>query len=117
MHIQVATPYLADTLVKHALAAGFRESGIMNLGLPPPKSKQKPAGFPIVAVRSSGMTVDSIVGIAGEETADGETVLKLLVPPALLKTLLEISYQRFEENTKRIQRFSDLVSTIKPEIQ
>src|SRR5690606_33010870 len=104
---------LADKVVKFALAAGFRESGIMNLGLPAAKSKQKVAGFPILAVRSTGISLDSIVGmvVEGEEEEDDVTV-KLLVPSTVLGLLVDMANQRFEENRKRIQRFENLIRTM-----
>jgi len=54
---------------------------------------------PMVAVRSTGLAMDSIIGIRSEVSNIS------LVDETYLKTLLQIANERFETNTRRIKRF------------
>lgn len=54
----------------------------------------------MVAVRSMGLSLESLIGFEG---ADGRR--RRIVPPEYLAMLLQISNERFVENTKRIERF------------
>jgi tRNA wybutosine-synthesizing protein 3 len=47
-----------------------------------------------------GLSLESLIGYEG---ADGQR--RRIVPPEYLKMLLQISNERFVENTKRIERF------------
>lgn len=57
--------------------------------------------MPIVAVRSMGLSLESLIGY--EDAIEGR---KLLVPPEHLDILMQISDERFIENTRRIERFA-----------
>lgn len=88
-----------------ALQAGFRESGALNLVSP----TSEPAA-PMVAVRSMGLALESIIGIEGEVlqptcTASEES----------LECLVDIANERFKENTKRIERFRTLLKKLSTE--
>jgi tRNA wybutosine-synthesizing protein 3 len=80
------------------MQAGFRESGAINL-----TSKSHPA-TPLVAVRSSGLGFDCLVGYVGENghifSSVSENCLKLLVQTA---------NERFKTNTDRVSRFRSLL--------
>lgn len=54
----------------------------------------------MVAIRSMGLSLESLIGY---EDAKGQR--RRIVPPEYLKMLLQISNERFVENTKRIERF------------
>lgn len=57
--------------------------------------------MPMVAVRTMGLSFESLVGL---ETAEGQR--QMLVAPEYLDILMKIANERFEENTKRIARFA-----------
>jgi tRNA wybutosine-synthesizing protein 3 len=65
----------------------------------------------MVAVRSTGLTLDSVIG---RLDTDGEGIS--IVPSTYLEGLLVIANERFEENSRRIARFHDLLlgSTVIP---
>jgi len=96
LHVLTASLSHAQTILSCALQAGFRESGAVNI-LP----SGKEAATPIVAVRSQGTMLESLVGFLDDDKA------RCNVPEAYLETLLRISNERFSENEKRIQRFRD----------
>jgi tRNA wybutosine-synthesizing protein 3 len=77
-----------------ALRAGFRESGALNLV----SSSSEPA-TPMVGIRSMGLALESVIGFERE----GKQLC--MVPEYQLGNLVEISNDRFKENTKRIERF------------
>jgi tRNA wybutosine-synthesizing protein 3 len=58
----------------------------------------------MVAVRSTGLALDSVIGWLD---VDGEGVC--ILPDTYLKGLLTVANERFEENSKRITRFCDLL--------
>lgn len=93
---------IAQQVLSSALQAGFRESGATSIS--PPAMSQ--AGVcPMVAVRSTGLAFDSIVGIANDSNAECQSV----VGEPYLKTLLAIANERFRVNTQRIQRFQEVL--------
>lgn len=95
LHISTASLEDSQKVLTSALSAGFRESGAVSLS--PSKTGEL---NPIVAVRSTGYSFDSIIGYqnhAGENTA--------LVDEAYLHTLVTIANERFNINTERIGRF------------
>jgi len=99
LHILTATPSHAQTILSAALQAGFRESGALNL-LP---SGKEPA-TPMVAVRSMGLSLSSLVGRCGPS---GDAICN--ISDDELRTLIEIGNKRFKENEKRITRFRELL--------
>jgi len=58
----------------------------------------------MVAVRSTGLALDSVIG---RLDADGDCTC--IVSETYLKGLLAVANDRFEENSKRITRFRDLL--------
>ena len=58
---------------------------------------------PMVGIRSMGLALESVIGFENE----GREIC--MVPEWQLKHLVEISNQRFVENTKRIGRFRTLL--------
>jgi tRNA wybutosine-synthesizing protein 3 len=58
----------------------------------------------MVAVRSTGLTLDSVIG---RLDTDGEGIS--IVPGTYLEGLLAVANERFEENSRRIARFHDLL--------
>ncbi|KAI0906127.1 methyltransferase TYW3-domain-containing protein [Ustulina deusta] len=94
LHVLTASLEHAQLLLRCGLQAGFRESGAINL-----TSTAAEAVTPIVAIRSMGLSLESLIGIQ----EDGMT--KCTVSNDYLLGLLRIANERFEENRKRIERF------------
>jgi tRNA wybutosine-synthesizing protein 3 len=99
LHVLTASFSHAQTILKAALQAGFRESGALNL-----TSATSEAPTPIVAVRSTGLGLDSIIGRLDD---DGEGIC--VVSDTYLEGVLAVANERFEENSKRITRFCELL--------
>lgn len=99
LHVLTGSLSHAQTILKAALQAGFRESGALNL-----TSATGEAPTPMVAVRSTGLGLDSVIG---RLDVDGEGIC--LVSDTYLEGLLAVSNERFEENSKRIMRFRELL--------
>ncbi len=95
-----ASLHHAQPIVSAAINAGFRESGVQSL-----KNLEDPNAFPMVAVRTAGLALGSIIGHA-YETGNGEEV-HALVSEEYLETLLRVANARFVANVERIERFSD----------
>lgn len=85
------------------MTAGFRESGISGLF----DSKCRPTA-PMVAVRTTGLALDSIIGFHSSDTSHpgGRQKIVPIVSEEYLRTLLQLANDRFEENESRKQRFS-----------
>ncbi|KAM3438033.1 hypothetical protein MY4824_003480 [Beauveria thailandica] len=96
LHVLTASHAHAQLLLRCALHAGFRESGAVSLVSP----HNEPA-TPMVAVRSMGLGLESLLGYAED---DGRR-RRLTVSPGYLDTLMTIGAARFAENAKRIERF------------
>lgn len=94
-----ATLKHAQPVLAAATAAGFRESGLQSL-----KNLDDVDAFPIVAVRSSGLALESIIGIQ-ERHGDGD-IARSLVSEEYLHMLVSIANERFKTNTERVERFS-----------
>ncbi|TLS22671.1 uncharacterized protein PpBr36_05657 [Pyricularia pennisetigena] len=94
LHILTASPEHAQSVLRCGLEAGFRESGAINL-----LGQQQQQATPMVAIRSMGLGVESIVGTVA---AGG---LQCLVTPQYLAMLVRISNERFRQNAERIERF------------
>jgi tRNA wybutosine-synthesizing protein 3 len=88
----------AQPVLAAAASAGFRESGLQSL-----RNLDDKDLFPIVAVRSSGLALESIVGIR-EYHSDGD-VARSLVSEEYLRMLVDIAHERFKTNTQRVDRF------------
>ncbi|KAI0530092.1 methyltransferase TYW3-domain-containing protein [Xylaria digitata] len=94
LHVLTASLEHAQLLLRCGLQAGFRESGAINL-----TSATAEAVTPIVAIRSMGLSFESLIGVQ----EDGIT--KCTVSDDYLQSLVRIANKRFEENKKRIERF------------
>ncbi|KAJ9635373.1 hypothetical protein H2199_008376 [Coniosporium tulheliwenetii] len=99
LHLACASLIDAQKVLSAALTAGFRESGAVSL-----TSTGNGEEIPMVAVRSTGLAFDSIVGY---ETAEGKVVS--IVDEPYLQALVAIANERFCVNTERIQRFRSAV--------
>lgn len=85
----------AQRILTAALTAGFRESGAVGLN-----STKNGDTTPMVAVRSTGYSFDSIIGYHEE---GGRNIP--IVDANYLRTLVCIANERFKINTARITRF------------
>ena len=94
LHVLTASLTHAQLLLRSALQAGFRESGAINI-----TSTESQPTTPIVAVRSMGLSFESLIGYE----SNGQRYP--LVTESYLRTLMDIGNERFSENTKRIERF------------
>lgn len=83
-----------------ASGAGFRESGAMGLSCSVDGNVT-----PMVAVRSTGLGFDSIIGY---QSADGN--INSLVTEEYLELLVNTANERFKTNTERIERFRSGIS-------
>ncbi|KAL6826205.1 methyltransferase TYW3 domain-containing protein [Trichoderma camerunense] len=95
LHVLTASLGHAQLLLRCALQAGFRESGAINI-----TSQSNEQTMPMVAIRSMGLSIESLVGYQ-----DSEGQRRRIVSAGYFKMLLQISNERFVENTKRIERF------------
>ncbi|KAI0118186.1 methyltransferase TYW3-domain-containing protein [Nemania sp. FL0031] len=98
LHVLTASLEHAQLLLRSGLQAGFRESGAVNV-----MSTTTESATPIVAIRSMGLSFESLVGVQ----EDG--VVKCTVSDDYLRSLVRIANERFEENRKRIERFRTAV--------
>ena len=104
LHIMCASLNHAQPVLSAAINAGFRESGVQSL-----RNLDDPEACPMVAVRSAGLSLESVIGWAyltrnpqnGQVTAKN----KLLVTEQYLQMLAHLSGERFEANGERIARF------------
>lgn len=87
------------------MGAGFRESGAVSLG-----ASKSGEATPVVAIRSTGYSFDSIIGYQDET---GRNIS--LMNEAHLRTLVCIANERFKINEERIARFrTQLLKSYKP---
>jgi tRNA wybutosine-synthesizing protein 3 len=90
-----------------ALHAGFRESGAINIA-----SNLDGETTPMVAVRSTGLAFDSVVGYLHDSNDYTSTPLIFSsVGESYLRSLVAIANMRFQENTRRIERFVEALDT------
>ncbi|KAF3048304.1 hypothetical protein E8E12_011661 [Didymella heteroderae] len=95
LHILSASLVHAQNVLNAGMGAGFRESGAVSLGA----SKSGEAN-PVVAIRSTGYSFDSIIGYQDESGCNIS-----LINEAHLRTLVYIANERFRINEERIARF------------
>jgi tRNA wybutosine-synthesizing protein 3 len=98
--LQHAQPVLAA-----ASSSGFRESGLQSL-----RHLSEPSAHPIVAVRSSGLALESVIGYYAHEeraggTEGGAGTVRSLVSEEYLRMLVGLGNQRFKVNSERMERF------------
>ncbi|KAI2620568.1 methyltransferase TYW3-domain-containing protein [Hypoxylon sp. NC1633] len=98
LHVLTASPEHAQLLLRCGLQAGFRESGAVSLTAPAGEQH----ATPMVAIRSMGLAFESLIGY---RSGDGK--MQCTVSPSYLRTLVRIANERFSENKKRIDRFSE----------
>ncbi|KAI3398570.1 hypothetical protein diail_8915 [Diaporthe ilicicola] len=101
LHVLTASPQHAQLILRCGLQAGFRESGAINL-IPPTTSSHDlsaAAATPIVAIRSMGLGLESLIGRETNGTKH------CTVSVEYLRALVKIANERFLENTRRIGRF------------
>ena len=118
-----ASLYHAQPILAAAINAGFRESGIQSL-----KNLDDVNAFPMVAIRSSGLALESIIGCVPDRVKDTIKVgsddenyvnkdVHSLVSESYLDLLLNVANDRFKSNTERMNRFeSDLFEREAPKI-
>lgn len=102
-----ATLQHANPVLSAASSSGFRESGLQSLRCLEGGSE---GPNPIVAVRSSGLALESVIGYAegtddDNDNDDKEPVVRSLVTEEYLEMLVAISNERFGVNTERKERF------------
>ncbi|KAL0260329.1 hypothetical protein SLS55_004015 [Diplodia seriata] len=95
LHLLTASLADAQKVLSAALQAGFRESGAV--GLHP---NTDGSITPMVAVRSIGLTFDSVIACEG-----GAGRMVPVVDEQYLQSLVELANERFSVNTERIARF------------
>ncbi|KAG6367166.1 hypothetical protein INS49_001350 [Diaporthe citri] len=101
LHVLTASPQHAQLILRCGLQAGFRESGAINL-IPPTTTNHDAsaaAATPIVAIRSMGLGLESLIGRETNGTKH------CTVSVEYLRALVKIANERFAENTRRIGRF------------
>ncbi|KAL4924767.1 tRNA wybutosine-synthesizing 3 family protein [Aspergillus undulatus] len=105
LHIMTATLHHAQPILSAASSSGFRESGLQ--GLRCLDGDQGPS--PIVAVRSAGLALESVIGYYedNEDDSSGSTepVIRSLVSEEYLQMLVNMSKERFAVNSERKERF------------
>lgn len=80
------------------MTAGFRESGISGI-----EDKLGRATPPMLAVRTSGIALDSIVGFQSDQP--GAEQMIPVVSAGYLRAILQLANARFRENSDRTWRF------------
>ncbi|KAE8388041.1 methyltransferase TYW3-domain-containing protein [Aspergillus alliaceus] len=114
LHIMTATLHHAHPVLSAASSSGFRESGLQSLrcleGDDGTRGDDGPS--PIVAVRSAGLSLESVIGYcedgdANDSTAGNEPIVHSLVTEEYLQMLVAISNERFSVNTERKERFRE----------
>jgi tRNA wybutosine-synthesizing protein 3 len=109
-----ATLKHARPVLAAASTAGFRESGLQSLrclDAVGEHHRQAADVSPIVAVRSSGLSLESIIGYTccpddGEDAGSRpSTMIHSVVTEEYLHLLVSIANERFTINSERIERF------------
>ncbi|KAL4904695.1 hypothetical protein BDW74DRAFT_27828 [Aspergillus multicolor] len=98
LHIMAATLHDAQPVLAAASSSGFRESGLQGLRC---LVEGENGPSPIVAVRSAGLALESVVGYYD----DGSDIVRSLVTEEYLQMLVTMANERFSVNTERKQRF------------
>lgn len=101
-----ASLHHAQPVLAAAINAGFRESGVQSL-----KNLDDANAFPMVAIRSSGLALESVVGVGidkdGVDGVGDEVSVDSIVSEEGLDLLLKLANVRFSVNTERMRRFED----------
>jgi tRNA wybutosine-synthesizing protein 3 len=104
LHVLTASREHAQLVIQAGMEAGFRETGAVSLLNNKKGDEEKEGTGPIVAVRSMGLSFESLVGVESSDK-NGVVVRKAIVSSSYLRMLVGISHERFRENQKRIARF------------
>lgn len=101
-----ATLQHAHPVLSAAATSGFRESGLQSLRCL--EGENGPS--PVVAVRSAGLSLESVIGYCEfsdeeDDTSSKEPVIRSLVTEEYLQMLVAISNERFSINAERKERF------------
>ncbi|KAK0633585.1 methyltransferase TYW3-domain-containing protein [Immersiella caudata] len=106
LHVLTTSPQHAQLVIQAGIEAGFRETGAVSLI----GRKAEEDAMPIVAVRSMGLSFESLIGL--ERDVEGASQQRIpLVTSEYLRMLVKISNGRFAENQKRIARFQTALRT------
>jgi tRNA wybutosine-synthesizing protein 3 len=103
LHIMASSLKQAQPVLAAAAWAGFRESGVQSL-----RCLANPDTCPIVAVRSSGLALESVIGYRQRGNSgdrDGQDVVCSLVSEDYLRMLVAAANERFKTNSERMDRF------------
>lgn len=106
LHVMTASLHYARPILAAAINAGFRESGVQSL-----KNLDEPNNFPMVAIRTSGLALESVIGyLPGYASGKGpeieyEEQVQSMVSEEYLELLVKMANERFEANAERITRF------------
>jgi tRNA wybutosine-synthesizing protein 3 len=117
-----ATLQHAQPVLAAASSAGFRESGLQSLRClaslddAGDATSLPPSSFPMVAVRSSGLALESIIGCSSDDdqpsrSSEGvpvtgaNSLVQSLVTEEYLAMLVSIANERFIVNKARVSRF------------
>ncbi len=88
----------AQKVLSAAINAGFRESGVQSL-----RNLYDNEAPPMVAVRTSGLALESIIGHL--EEGEGKESVRCIVTEEYLRIIVGLINERFKANTERILRF------------
>lgn len=113
-----ATLYHAHPVLAAASHAGFRESGLQSLRCLEVLHSSGPDQYgstssstdhashsPIVAVRSAGLALESVIGYCEDSNDGSEPLMRSLVTEEYLRMLVALANERFEVNKERVERF------------
>lgn len=98
LHVMTASLRHAQRVLSAAINAGFRESGVQSL-----RNLDDKEASPMVAVRTSGLALESIIGYLGE--GEGSEDVRCIVTESYLRIIVGLINERFGANTERIARF------------
>jgi tRNA wybutosine-synthesizing protein 3 len=103
LHILTSSAEDAQAALQAATQSGFRESGISGLL----DNKGQPS-TPMVAVRSSGLALDSVIGFKDlDSSTTGVGTIQPMVSESYLRAIVRLANERFSINEERKVRFFD----------
>lgn len=115
LHVMTATLHHAHPVLAAASHAGFRESGLQSLRClevlhsngpdQHSSSTDNASHSPIVAVRSAGLALESVIGYCEHNNDDSEPLMRSLVTEEYLQMLVALANERFKVNKERVERF------------
>lgn len=112
-----ASLHHAQPILAAAINAGFRESGVQSL-----KNLDDVNCFPMVAIRSAGLALESVVGVCldhdqdkvhseneenEENDCEKQGIARSMVSDQYCRMLLKLANERFKINSERMKRFED----------